>query len=242
LKKTRARNIGFSVVICDRNVTDLVNLYDLAVDLNVEFAQSTMHNSWYFHKSDNFVKNRQIVLNEMESFIASLLSSRRDSIKLRLKDWLRAFFNLRLYNYIKTGVSRQGVCTAGSDLFFVDPHANVTPCNGSDEEWIMGNLKNNTFEQIWNSRRAEVIRKQVKDCTKDCAFIGTARFAMLMNPWEPIGWIIKNKFRIWQGKSPDFGNQIEEQFPDKISELPVFVRNRMRLDNIKSHSRKLTIK
>jgi len=160
LKKTKAKNIGFSVVICDRNVKDLVNLYDLAVGLNVEFAQSTMHNSWYFHKSDNAVNDKQIVLDELERFIGSLLSSKRRSMKLRVKDWLRAFFNLRLYNYIKTGVSQQGVCTAGSDLFFVDPFGNVTPCNGSDEEWIMGNLKYNTFEQIWNSPRAEEIRKK----------------------------------------------------------------------------------
>jgi MoaA/NifB/PqqE/SkfB family radical SAM enzyme len=242
LKKTKATNIGFSVVICDKNVTDLVNLYDLAVGLDVEFAQSTMHNSWYFHKDDNEVNDKEIVLEEMRRFMASLLSSKRRSMKLRVKDWLRAFFNLRLYNYIKTGVSKQNVCTAGSDLFFVDPYGNVTPCNGSDEEWIMGNLKDNTFEQIWNSARAQEIRQNVNACTKDCAFIGTARFAMLMNPWEPIGWIAKNKIRIWQGRALDFESETGSPASDGITDLPVINRNTPKLNNTVNSGRKLIIK
>ena len=69
LKKTKIKDIGFSVVICDKNIKDLVNLYNLAVCLDVEFAQSTMHNSWYFHKTDNEIIDREIVAGEMERFL-----------------------------------------------------------------------------------------------------------------------------------------------------------------------------
>ncbi|MCP4582568.1 MAG: radical SAM protein [candidate division Zixibacteria bacterium] len=200
LKKTKIRDIGFSVVICDRNAADLVHLYDLAVSLGVEFAQSTMHNSWYFHKSDNRIVEQNVVTNEMKRFIKSLLSSRRQSLKLRLKDWLRAFFNLRIYHHASYGYSYQNSCTAGSDLFFLDPFGNISPCNGSDEQGIMGNLKYQSFDEIWNSEEAIQIRRNVKNCRKDCAFIGTARFDMLRNPLRTINWIAKNKIRIMRGR------------------------------------------
>ena len=203
LKKTKVKNIGFSVVICDKNVNDLVHLYNMAVNLDVEFAQSTMHNSWYFHKTDNRNQNRQIVLTEMEKFMAGLLTSKRRSLKLKIKDWMRAYFNLRIYHYIKSGSSQQKKCTAGDDLFFLDPMGNIAPCNGSDQEWIMGNLKEKSFAEIWNSQQAEKIRNMVKVCPKECAFIGTARFDMLRNPFGPINWILKNKIRLNRGMALD---------------------------------------
>lgn len=196
LKRTKLKDIGFSIVISDENICDLINLYQLSVGLNVEFAQSTMHNSWYFHKFDNAIENKKLVLDELSRFIGILLDSKRDSIRLRIKDWLRAYFNFRIYNYVKYGQSLQRICTAGTDLFFVDPDSNVMPCNGSDEKWIMGNLSQNTFDNIWNSARAAAIRKQVAACRKDCAFIGTARFEMLRNPFRPISWILSNKIRL----------------------------------------------
>lgn len=53
LKKTRCKNIGFSVVISPDNYKDLIYLYDLCVALDVELGNSVVHNSWYFHKEDN---------------------------------------------------------------------------------------------------------------------------------------------------------------------------------------------
>ncbi len=196
LKKTKVKDLGFSIVICDKNVGDLLSLYELSAGLGVEFAQSTMHNSWYFHKSDNAIERRELVLDELEKFIAVLLGSRRGSFRLRVKDWLRAYFNARIYNYIKYNRSCQGICSAGTDLFFVDPDANILPCNGSDRKWIMGNLKEHSFADIWNGPRAEAIRKIVSRCSKDCAFVGTARFDMLRHPHSTLGWILANKIRL----------------------------------------------
>lgn len=233
LKKTRIKDIGFSIVICDKNVTDLVSLYNLSVGLNVELAQSSMHNSWYFHKTDNKVEDKQIVLHELERFMTALLTSKRSSLRLKIKDWLRAFFNLRIYHYIRSGYSRQGVCTAGTDLFFVDPFSDILPCNGSDEKWIMGNLNEKSFKEIWNSSQAEKIRNMVRLCPKDCAFIGTARFDMLRNPAKPIKWILKNKMRFMRGKPicVDIGDG--DAIVGNLENIPVLEREK---------SKKLVIK
>ena len=224
LKKTKVKDIGFSVVICDDNVRDIVNLYDWAVGLNVEFAQSTMHNSWYFHKYHNQIKDHDIGAREMERFISALLTSRRGPLKLRVKDWLRAFFNLRIYHHARYGYSHQKSCTAGTDLFFLDPFGNISPCNGSDKQWIMGNLKDQTFNEIWNSAKATEIRKGVKNCSKDCAFIGTARFDMLRNPGRTIGWIAKNKIRLMRGKPVCLEPTEESPIIDNLDNIQVIQR------------------
>jgi len=220
LAKTKVRDVGFSIVICDKNIGDLLSLYDLAVRMNVEFAQSTMHNSWYFHKSDNQIADRALVAREMEKFMAALLSSKRNSVKLRVKDWFRAFFNLRVYHYAKNGYSRQRTCSAGTDLFFLDPFGNILPCNGSDEQWVMGNLKDDSFESIWNSDVADIVRTRVKSCVKDCAFIGTARFDMLKNPMRTMSWIVKNKIRLMRGK-PIWLEEEDVESSDSITRVEI---------------------
>jgi MoaA/NifB/PqqE/SkfB family radical SAM enzyme len=226
LKKTAIKDIGFSVVICDKNIADLVNLYNLAVEMGVEFAQSTMHNSWYFHKTDNMINDTEAVAVEMRNFMSALLTSKRRSLRLKVKDWLRAFFNLRIYHHAISGYSHQCNCTAGTDLFFLDPFGNIAPCNGSDSEWIMGNLKENTFAEIWNSPKADKVRQMVKSCNKDCAFIGTARFDMLRNPVRTMNWIMKNKIRLMRGKSICVDLPGDNFSPYNIENIPVIEREK----------------
>ena len=78
-------------------------------------------------------------------------------------------------------------------LIFLDPHGNIMPCNGSDEPMIMGNLKDQTFDEIWNSQKANKIRNQVRNCTKQCWMIGSASPAMKKRVWVPAKLVAKNK-------------------------------------------------
>ena len=197
LKKTKCKNIGFSIVISDQNVDDLINLYDLCSCLGVELGNSVMHNSWYFHKTDNAIKDKEKAVRIEAEFIKSLLQSRRRGIKNRLKDWSRAYFNKSILKRFAGETSNyRPPCGAGEDFFFVDPWGNVTPCNGSDEEWIMGNLKDDSFENIMNSERAKKAMRKVKSCKKECCFVVTERHDMVRRPWKPIYWIMKNKIKL----------------------------------------------
>jgi MoaA/NifB/PqqE/SkfB family radical SAM enzyme len=199
------RDIGFSVVICDKNAEDLVTLYKLCAALGVEFGNSVMHNSWYFHKTDNAVEDIPKAVAAEKEFITALLSSSRPQLVLRMKDYLRAYFNLNILNHLEGRPNVfAGECIAGTDLFFVDPWGNITPCNGSADPWIMGNLKEQSFDEIWNGPQAEAVRQQVCACGESCAFIGTARFDMLRHPVKPLAWVARNKLRISQGRPVDF--------------------------------------
>ncbi|MCP4117804.1 MAG: radical SAM protein [Desulfobacteraceae bacterium] len=205
LKKTKCKNIGFSVVICDKNAQDLVKLHELCSYLGVELGNSVMHNSWYFHKFDNFDEDREKAVRMEKQFISSLLQSPRNNIKGKLKDYGRAYFNKSILKRLAGDESNyRPPCGAGEDFFFIDPWGNLLPCNGSDKKWIIGNLNDASFEELMTSRNATKIMQKVKACKKDCCFIVTERHDMVRKPWKPIYWIAKNKLKLAFNIQTDF--------------------------------------
>lgn len=193
------RDVGFGMVVSDKNAQELLLLYQLCSHLGIEFATSTMHNSFYFHKENNSIADVQFVEAKMKEFISALLRSQRKDLKLRLKDWGRAFINLGILRHI-LGEKRPLPCGAAQDLFFLDPYGRVLACNGSAEPWVLGDLKNQGFEEIWNSQEAEAVRAQVKECQRNCWMVGTAVPAMRRTPWVPFLWIAQNKMRLVRGR------------------------------------------
>ncbi|MBN2070843.1 MAG: radical SAM protein [Candidatus Krumholzibacteriota bacterium] len=199
LKQLGLKDVGFAMTISGDNCRDLLDLYSLVASMGVEFANAVVHNSFYFFKEDNRIENRSEVEESMRQFIEALLSSPRAKLKKRVKDWFRAYLNLGLLGHVQ-GKTRPIPCNAGTDTFFLDPWGRVLACNGSFEPWVMGDLKTQSFEEIWNSRQAEEVRKKVASCKRNCWMTGTAVPAMRRNPLKPILWVARNKLRVMQGK------------------------------------------
>lgn len=195
LKAMGIRDIGFGVVISDRNCSDLMELYTLCSSMGVEFGNATLHNSFYFHKFDNKVNDVDKVTMEMQRFIRALLTSRRNNLRMRVKDWARAYLNLGILRYM-TGEARQLPCGAATDTFFIDPWGKIIACNGSPEPWVMGDLNIQSFEEIWHSPQAEAVRQKVRECQRHCWMTGTAVPAMRKKIWIPLAWILRNKVRL----------------------------------------------
>ena len=199
LRKTKCKNIGFSVVISPDNYKDLLPLYELCAALDVELGNSVVHNSWYFHKEDNQITSDE-ALQAHEEFVKALLTSKRHKLKARVKDWGRAYFNKSIHRRLRgDDYGYRPPCGALKDFFFIDPWGNVSPCNGSGEEWIIGNIKEQSFEEIMNSDKAKEAEKLVAECKRNCAFIVTERHDMVRRPWVPIKWILKNRRRVRKG-------------------------------------------
>lgn len=187
------KDIGFGITVSDKNAKDMIELYRLADAMNLEFATAITHNSFYFHKHDNTFNQPNLIAAEFEKIVFELLKTNKP------KNWFRAYFNLGLANKVRGGV-RLLPCEVGTDMFFIDPYGNLMPCNGSDEAMIMGNLNEQKFYEIWNSDKADEIRKQVKECVKDCWMIGSVSPAMKKRVWVPTKWIIRNKLKIFKQK------------------------------------------
>ncbi len=180
-------DVGFGMTVQDANAKDLVPLYNLSNELNMEFATASLHNSFYFVESKNIIKDRMMVGKEFENLVNELLKSNSP------KKWFRAYFNHGLINYI-FGQKRLLPCDMAFDTFFIDPYGDVMPCNGTKEKEIMGNLNNQTWEELWNSKQAENVRNNVRHCDRQCWMIGSVSPAMHKYIWKPAWWVIKHKF------------------------------------------------
>lgn len=186
LKHMGLKDIGFGITVSDRNAKDLLSLYRLSREMRVEFATAIVHNSYYFHKFDNIIQEKDMVAGEFERLIAEMLRTGR------IKNWFRAYFNYGIINYIYGG-KRLLPCEQGTRGFMVDPFGEIHACNVMENS--MGNIKEKSFDEIWNSREAQAIRRQVAVCDKRCWMIGSVTPVMAKNILVPIRWILKNRFR-----------------------------------------------
>jgi MoaA/NifB/PqqE/SkfB family radical SAM enzyme len=180
------KDIGFGITVSDRNAKDLLELYHLAKWLGLEFATAATHNTYYFHKFDNKFNDKKMITDEFKKLVKELLKSNKP------KNWFRAYFNYGLINYIN-GNKRLLPCEMGTDVFFMDPYGEMYPCNGMD--WSMGNIKKQSFEEIWNSKQAQEVREKVKNCTKNCWMVGSASPAMKKEKALVTKWVAKNKLK-----------------------------------------------
>ncbi len=195
LREMGVKDIGFGIVASHKNIADLLDVYHICAGLGVEFGGSTIHNSFYFHKGDNAIDDIEYTLREMKRYIRTLLQSKRTNPKMRVKDWFRAYINMGLVQYMQ-GKSRPLPCGAATDSFFLDPWGRMLACNGSDEPWVMGDLTQDSFSEIWQSEQADHVRALVKACQKNCWMTGTAVPAMRRNLAAPVSWVMANKFRL----------------------------------------------
>lgn len=212
LKKLVGMNhpdVGFGMTVQDKNAKDLVSLYKISNELNMEFATATLHNSFYFVESRNIIHDRPMVAKCFEDLINELLNSSSP------KKWFRAYFNHGLINYIY-GQKRLLKCDMSVDTFFIDPYGDVMPCNGTKEKEVMGNLNNMTWDQLWSGKQAEEVRKKVSTCERECWMIGSASPAMKKYILIPMFWVFKHKFlRFFKKKKYSmYENKIVRDFRD----------------------------
>lgn len=185
LRSMGMKDVGFGITVTDRNAKDLLPLYHLAKLMGMEFATATVHNSYYFHKFDNEIKDKELVIGEFKKLIKELLTSNR------IKDWYRAYFNYGIINFIE-GNKRLLPCEMGFNSFYIDPFGEIRPCNVMEE--TMGNLKEKTFEQIWHSDEAERVRRLVAKCNNNCWMIGSVGEIMKKYIHIPTKWVVRAKF------------------------------------------------
>ena len=202
-------DVGFGMTVQDANAKDLVPLYDLSNEFNMEFATASLHNSFYFVEAKNIIKDRMMVAKEFEKLVNKLLESNSP------KKWFRAYFNHGLINYI-FGQKRLLPCDMAFDTFFIDPYGDVMPCNGTKEKQVMGNLNNQTWDELWNSKQAEEVRNTVRHCDRQCWMIGSVSPAMHKYIWKPAWWVIRHKFLRFfkKDKYSMFENKIVRDFKD----------------------------
>lgn len=207
------KDVGFGMTVQDLNAKDLVALYDLSNEMNMEFATASLHNSFYFVEAKNIIHDRPMVAREFERLINELLKSKSP------KKWFRAYFNHGLINYIY-GQKRLLPCDMAFDTFFIDPYGDVMPCNGTKDKEVMGNLNEcESWEELWQSPKAQAVRSKVRCCDRNCWMIGSVSPAMHKYIWVPAFWVLRHKLKFWtKQKYSMYENKIVRDYRDgKVS-------------------------
>lgn len=194
LKHMGLKDIGFGCTVSNHNSRDMLSLYQLSLSLGMEFATAAFHNSYYFHKSDNAITNKDEVCGNFRQLIEWQLKEKHP------KSWFRAWFNMGLINYIN-GNRRMLPCEAGMMNFFIDPWGEVMPCNGLEERYWKESMGNTTMHRSWTSGRANRRRRFARWCASAQRTVGwLARQVPHKYIKYPLKWALQNKLRSLRGK------------------------------------------
>ena len=208
LREMGMTDVGFGMTVQDMNAKDLVPLYKISDEMGMEFATASLHNSFYFVEGRNIIHDRPMVAAHFEELVNELLSSRSP------KKWFRAYFNHGLINYIY-GQKRLLKCDMSFDTFFIDPYGDVMPCNGTKDKEVMGNLNDQTWDEVWNSEAAEAVRAKVRCCDRQCGMIGSVSPAMHKYIWVPAWWVVRHKLKFWTKKKYSmYENKVVRDYRD----------------------------
>ncbi len=180
LKKLREmgmKDVGFGMTVQDVNAKDLCPLYELSNQIPLYELSNQMDMEFAtasLHNSFYFVEAKNIIHDRpmVAQNFEDLINRLLDSGSP--KKWFRAYFNHGLINYIY---------------------------NGTKEKWVMGNLNTQSWDELWNSARADEVRNKVRHCDRQCWMIGSASPAMHKYIWKPAWWVVQHKFlRFWKKK------------------------------------------
>ena len=218
LRELGGIDLGFAITIQDDNVHELTELFRFARKNEFELATSTLHNGFQFHKSDNVLYDRLQVAASMEDLVTEQLKTRS------IKNWFRAYLNMGLISKA-LGHPRLIPCTAATDFVFVDPWSDVYACNVRPD-LNLGNLRDQSWSEIYYSSKADFIRKKVAVCDHNCWMVGSAKTAMRHPKYAripkggPLWWVIQNKFRVTIGKPIPFSEHINYDHVHQDAEKP----------------------
>jgi len=171
LRKAGVKDLGIGFTIMQGNLNDLEKVFEFSKKEGLELSLTLVTNSpiYFGEGKESLRPDNQ---NEVKKYLNRVIVKRFQSISS--KEWFRGWFEEQLLNYYLTH-DRPLTCDAAENFFYLDSLGNVFACH--IKNWLLGNIRKNTFEEIWKSKRAKTIRENVKKCN-DCWMVCTAKTAM----------------------------------------------------------------
>ena len=165
LSRMGCKDIGVSMTVSDSNYQDVIPLYHICKEQGYQFATGTTHNSFFFEADSNEIKQKKEVCASLQALANEMHKS------LNLKDRYRAIFNEQLIKRVQD-IPIDFPCKCGEHFFAISPYGDMMACLGSEQPNVMGNLKEKEFWAIYASKQAQIARRQVKNCTRNCCMSG----------------------------------------------------------------------
>lgn len=175
LKVLGCKDLDISITIHEKNCKDVLPLYKMCKEKGHDFATGVLHENFFFeNENNNFWKtnDNSKIVDTLETLCVEMKKSRN------FKDRFRYLFNKELIKKLKGEKISFMPCNCGHQFFVLDPFGQILACVGSNEKWVMGNLNNADFYDIWNGLPAKSIKVKCKQCNKNCCMSGNVALAM----------------------------------------------------------------
>lgn len=176
LRNIGCRNIGVSMRINDANAQDAMRLYETCSCNGLRFEITGVSAGSVSKKSVNalhFITNRMC-----------------------RNDGLNGLFEALFINELKQiieGEESDYYCECGNNFFTVDQYGYIHSCLALDKDHAMGNLNDSTFENIWESKKAQIIRHHCEHCRQHCFMRNQLSVAVKRDPITTIPKILNFK-------------------------------------------------
>ncbi|MEA3398556.1 MAG: radical SAM protein [Patescibacteria group bacterium] len=189
LREISVKNLGISFTIMQNNINDLIPVYNLARENNLQFALALVQNSEiYFGKKNN----QSAALYSVERGLNHVINSELKSFNP--KQWLRAFYDYGL-KYYAQNQERLFPSGAGFDSLFIGACGQIYPSNLINLK--IANIADNKLDDIWASEKIKAVRKEIIDKKiTESWIICTVRGEMKKHPIKVLFWVLKNKLKL----------------------------------------------
>jgi len=194
LKEIGVKDLGIAYTATNYNIDQLSKVIKLAKELDVQYTFCGVA-----HSSELMFKSNNEPIVDLEELRDQLEKITKDHLRsFYPKDWFRAYIDSGNYYYAKTG-KRKIQCGAGADFFFMTPNGDIHPDNVLD--WNFGNIKNQTFDEIWHSEKANEFRNKINinNCPNPCWMLCTVFPHMRHDALNVINWVLSNKLKVIAG-------------------------------------------
>jgi Fe-coproporphyrin III synthase len=173
LKRKGIVDIGIIYTLMKQNRYELKDVYKFTQKEHINFSLNVVHDSpVYFGKKKIQLRPDPKEVKEHFNWLF------RQQIKsINPKNWAKAWFNKQSYAYMITH-RRPLPCGAGENFFYMDPFANIFMCHLKN--WPIGNLKTQSFKEIWKGVPKEKLLPRAKMCN-DCWIVCTAKDSIKNN-------------------------------------------------------------
>ncbi|UCG51097.1 MAG: radical SAM protein [Candidatus Latescibacterota bacterium] len=186
LREREFGNVRIGFTAMNDNADEMKRVYDLATSMGFEFTMAVAQNSDIYFSTQ---ANDQVKVGALTDALGYVI--KKELLSHHPKRWMRAYYESGSLLFNEEG-RRLLECRAGIDFFYLAPEGLVYPCLTIPS--IMGDLKGHTFEEVWESERADQVRAEIKGCEK-CWMICTARSALRRNLPKALTWIAKEKIK-----------------------------------------------
>lgn len=180
--------LRLSMTLSAQNAEDLLAVADLADRLGLELGVVAAHGAPTHLGIDQtqLATMPTWLRDPFEALVARWLRSWRPKL------WARAHFAAYTYGRL-AGRPWQSACRAGRDFFFLQADGTVYSCSSHGRR--MGNIREQDWQDIWNSAAGDGARSASRRCPERCWMICTARSVYRRRPVGVMLWTARSKLR-----------------------------------------------